>query len=399
MLRSIRHVLGIALLWFAMAGMAAAIPTASFVGPDPEKRCFANALTPASYDRVTERVMLRPQSLRQRHIPAVFEQRRQRVMVKQPMFAYQTRPPIYALTYEDVLLEPAREIEVHIPAKYETWTETIEIEPAKTVWKRGRALYGHKSSLSAANTTEHTPAQAAEILCKVHIPAKKRIVHHTRMVSPARTETQTVPARYQRVAKQVVQRPAVAHRVAVSAEYAAIPYEKQLAAARHEPEIIPAAYQDIERAVVTQPSRLVRAEVLCDQMASRQTVRQMQSALVDRGYELRIDGIYGPETQGAVEQFQRDQALSRGYMTIETIQALNVEPALCTDAACPPHRAQSTVIAAQAALSEAGYFAAQDGLHGPQTQAALERFQQANGLEIGFLSAETMTALNLIARL
>lgn len=399
MLRTIRHVFGVALIWLTMAGMAEAIPTGSFVGPDPEKRCFANALTPETYDLVTERVMVRPEFERQRHIPAVFEQRRQRIMVKQPMFAYQTSAPVYALKYENILVEPAREIQVNIPAKYETWTETIEVEPAKTVWKRGTGLYGHKTVISVAGATDRRVSQTTEILCKVHIPAKKRIVHHTRMVSPPRTETQTMPARYERVAKQVVQRPAFARRMAVSAEYAAIPYEKQLAAARHESEIIPATFQDVERQVVTTPSTLVRMEVLCDQMASRETVQKLQSALVERGYEIRVDGIYGPETQGAVERFQRDQILSRGYMTLQTIQALNVEPTPCHGTDCPPLRAQRTVIATQAALTDAGYFAAQDGIHGPQTQSALERFQQANGLEVGFLSAETMTALNIIARI
>ena len=62
-------------------------------------------------------------------------------------------------------------------------------------------------------------------------------------------------------------------------------------------------------------------------------------------------------------------------------------------------RAQTTVLATQGALSAAGFFAAQDGLHGPQTQAALEQFQAANGLEVGYLSAETMHALNIIARI
>ena len=399
MLRSIRHVLGVTLLWLTMAGMAEAIPTMTLVGPDPEKRCFANALTPESFDLVTERVVVHPAFERKRHIPAVYEQRRQRIMVKQPMFAYQTVAPTYALKFEDILVAPAREIEVNIPAKYETWTETIEIEPAKTVWKRSKGLYGHGSPGTAANTTERNTHGTGTILCKVEIPAKNRIVHHTRLVSPPRRETQTVPARYKRVARQVVQRPAFARRVAVSAEYAAIPYQKQLAAARHEVEIIPATYQDVEREVVTESARLVRAEVLCDQMASRETVRQIQSALVDRGYIIQIDGIYGPETQRAIERFQRDQALSRGYMTLETIQALNVEPSICTTSDCAPYRAQTTVIAAQAALSEAGYFAAQDGIHGPQTQSALERFQRENGLEVGFLSAETMTALDIIARI
>nr|MCH9751791.1 peptidoglycan-binding protein [Alphaproteobacteria bacterium] len=100
-----------------------------------------------------------------------------------------------------------------------------------------------------------------------------------------------------------------------------------------------------------------------------------------------------------MEQFQRDNALSRGYMTLESVRALQVTPIHCASSECPQAKSQTTVLAAQAALSEAGFFAAQDGIHGPQTQSALEQFQAENGLEIGYLSAETMHKLNILSRI
>lgn len=400
MLKHIRQLFGLAAFTIAIGGMAHAIPTVSPFEDNPEKRCYANAITPALYTTEKKRVEIHPGYDRIRQTPAVYDYGRVRVMVKDADFSYQTQSPTYAFIYEDVLVTPAREEVVNIPAKYETWTETVEIEPAKTIWKRGRGLYGHQSTKTAINTTEHADKSVTEILCKVTIPAKKRIVHHTRMVSPPRRETRTIPARYERVARQVVQRPAFARKIHVSAEFASLPYQTQLIASRTEIDRVPATYADIDQEVLIAAAEVVRAEVLCDQYASRETVRELQSALVERGYSIRIDGIYGPETQGAMEAFQRDNQLSRGYMTLESIHALNVSPSLCLPERCSTStQTQRTVIAAQAALSAAGYFAAQDGIHGPETQAALEKFQIANNLEVGFLSAETMTRLNLIERI
>jgi|GEM_PF-6013837 len=399
MLRLIRHVFSAVVLGLALSGTASAVSTPTFVEPDPAKHCFANAFTPEITENVMRREIVQPGYEQVRRIAATYEHRRLRVMVKDPGLSYQTAAPLYTTVYETVLVEPERQIQVDIPAKYETWTETIEIEPAKTIWKRGTALYGQSVSETATNITDRETSQLTEILCKVTIPAKTRTVKHTRMVHPPRTVTKTVPAQYKRVAKQVVQRPAFSRRVAVSGEFAAIPYQKQLAAAREEIISVPARYEDVERTVVTQASKLIQVEVLCDQQASRETVRNLQTALVERGYAIKIDGIYGPETQGAMEQFQRDEALARGYMTVESFKALGVYPTLCQPVDCRAQRAQTTVAATQSALSQAGYTAAVDGIHGPQTQAALEQFQVAHGLEVGYLSAETMQALNLLARI
>lgn len=380
-------------------GSAHAIPTSTYVAPDPTKRCYAQAQTPQQLETVSDRVMIRPAATRKRHIPAVYESFRLRVMVKDPRIDFHVDPPRYTTVFEQVLVEPERTVEVKIPAQYETWTETVIVEPAKTVWKRGEGLYGQKRSQSVAGITDTTGRVSGEILCKVKIPAKKRSVRHSRMVSPERTETKLIPARYKTVAKQVLKRPAFARRAPVSAQYAALPMQRELHAASRVTEHVPALYQDVTRTIVRQESHLKQVEVVCDQHASRSTVSALQSALVDRGYLIKIDGIYGPETQGAMERFQHDEGLLRGYMTVESFVALGVPIEPCAARGCPGAAPQTTIAAAQSALTQAGFPAAVDGLHGPQTQAALEQFQQTNGLSVGYLSAETMTALNIIARI
>ena len=397
MLRSIQRLIGGTLYMWALSGAAHAVVTPDIPNYDEDRRCFANVRTAATYEKITERVEVHPAFERQRQIPAVYEHQRLRVMVKDASFAYETRPAVYTTIFEDILVEPERQIEVDIPAKYETWTETVVVEPAKLIWKRGTGLYGRGTLDTAANITEGEAIATGEILCRVLIPAKKRSVHHTRMVSPPTTEVRTIPARYRTVARQVVKRPAYAQKVPVSAQYAAIPVSRQITPARYETEHIPATFRDVQRDVVKTPSRLLQAEVLCDELTTRAKVAEIQTALVDRGYMIRIDGIYGPETQGAMEAFQRDHGLSEGYMTVESVRALDVDIAPCVAVSCTASKPQTTITATQRALSTAGFYTAADGIHGPKTQAALERFQRSRGLQVGVLNAETMRALDIIA--
>ncbi|MCC7387006.1 MAG: N-acetylmuramoyl-L-alanine amidase [Deltaproteobacteria bacterium] len=68
-------------------------------------------------------------------------------------------------------------------------------------------------------------------------------------------------------------------------------------------------------------------------------VRQLQRALVERGYALEIDGLYGPKTRGAVEKFQRtSQIRVDGLVGPETVGALRkaAEPAANAPAANAP---------------------------------------------------------------
>jgi|FLYM01.1.fsa_nt_gi peptidoglycan hydrolase-like protein with peptidoglycan-binding domain len=55
-------------------------------------------------------------------------------------------------------------------------------------------------------------------------------------------------------------------------------------------------------------------------------VRDVQSALSSRGYDLEVDGIAGKNTKNALRTFQKDQGLEEtGMMDEATLNALNLD--------------------------------------------------------------------------
>ncbi len=118
------------------------------------------------------------------------------------------------------------------------------------------------------------------------------------------------------------------------------------------------------------------------------TVRWAQYLLVRRTLsDKQIDGIFGPVTKTAVEQFQRDS-----HLTVDGIVGPATWAALGGDGAQPPTLASgshgSVVEKLQTALNEGrGSFApgsnpvlAVDGLYGPQTTTAVEGAQKHGGI-------------------
>ncbi len=55
-------------------------------------------------------------------------------------------------------------------------------------------------------------------------------------------------------------------------------------------------------------------------------IRKVQQALKDKGHDISIDGIWGPNTQQALRSFQQEQGIEgTGDLNQETIQALGVD--------------------------------------------------------------------------
>ncbi|MGE5547931.1 MAG: peptidoglycan-binding domain-containing protein [Solirubrobacterales bacterium] len=78
------------------------------------------------------------------------------------------------------------------------------------------------------------------------------------------------------------------------------------------------------------------------QQANRDTVRQVQEQLNQQGYKVSVDGVWGPNTQQALRQYQQDKGISgNGQINNDTLAALGVEAGGTQQAQTPEQRQQS----------------------------------------------------------
>ncbi len=119
-------------------------------------------------------------------------------------------------------------------------------------------------------------------------------------------------------------------------------------------------------------------------------------------YAGRIDGVWGADSQAALERFQQAHQLQvTGQLNQATAATLGLDPStlLAPPPPSPPadHLTAASVRAVQAQLRTLGFYrGAVDGVWGPGTEAALESFQRGRGLmPDGQLGPATAAALGL----
>lgn len=137
------------------------------------------------------------------------------------------------------------------------------------------------------------------------------------------------------------------------------------------------------------------------------SVRDAQSHLRRLGYYRGpVDGIWGPETEEALQRFQRDRGLpADGTLGDQTLSALRNAPTPASGAssssAAPRSRPvaindPTTVRTVQNRLKQLGFYdGAADGVWGAETQQGLERFQRSKGMRPGELTTASISAMGL----
>ncbi|WP_228037547.1 peptidoglycan-binding protein [Nodosilinea sp. LEGE 06152] len=156
---------------------------------------------------------------------------------------------------------------------------------------------------------------------------------------------------------------------------------------------------------VTPGSRLL---ALANPYLTGQDVQQLQADLVRWGAQITPDGVFGPATKQAVEQFQRSQGLFAdgivGPQTWAFLQRQPTPPAPPSPAPSPnrllrltnPLTTGADVRAVQQALARAGIALAADGSFGPATDRAVRQFQASRGLTVdGIVGSRTRASLGV----
>lgn len=129
-------------------------------------------------------------------------------------------------------------------------------------------------------------------------------------------------------------------------------------------------------------------------------VNSLQSNLSDQGFKVNADGIFGPNTQQAVKDFQKSKDLQvDGIAGKDTLGALDGKSSSSdkgTDKAL--YRLGSTgssINDLQSDLGSHGYDINVDGSFGPATRSAVQSFQKAQDLQVdGIAGKDTLNALN-----
>lgn len=123
-------------------------------------------------------------------------------------------------------------------------------------------------------------------------------------------------------------------------------------------------------------------------------VRDAQQRLHALGYyNGPIDGVWGPDTRAAVQEFQRSRNLP---LTAELDDS--TRRAMRNTAAAAPVTLNdpTNVRTVQNRLRQLNFYnGPANGVWGRDTQAAVERFQQARGLPVGQVNQATISAMGL----
>ncbi len=155
----------------------------------------------------------------------------------------------------------------------------------------------------------------------------------------------------------------------------------------------------ISAASHTQVRSLTSSSPVLRQGARGAAVTQLQQKLKAKGFNVSVDGDFGPKTAAAVRAFQQSRGLGvDGVVGPKTWAALNAAAPAPSGGATPTLRQGArgaAVSQLQQKLRGHGYNVSVDGDFGPRTADAVRSFQRAHGLGVdGVVGPRTWQALN-----
>lgn len=279
-------------------------------------KCYAKCKAPDVYETVSQQVLVKEGSTSLKKVAAVYEKGTETVLVKEGRTDYKVVPATYTSVTERIMIQPEQKRVRTIPAKYRTETRSVLVSEARGQWVKKK---------KDPNCFSDNP-EDCYIACYEEVPAKYRTEKYQVLDKAATTVEEIIPAKYQTITKRVINEPARVVEVPVDAVYKKISTKRLVNPETVSEVVVPAVYKTVnERRLVKKGGYSVWTEILCAAKTSNSTVRSVQKALQEKGYNVgAIDGVMGIQTQTALKQFQTDNNLPIGNFNIETLKALGV---------------------------------------------------------------------------
>ncbi|NPA58977.1 MAG: hypothetical protein GXO30_00710 [Epsilonproteobacteria bacterium] len=290
------------------------IDNASLTPPNAKAgECYAKVLIPAEYETTTEEKLLTSKVENLHVTKPTYKNVKYKILDKAESFKYVLIPATYKCVQNRVMVEPEKVTYKVIPATFKEVEETIMISPARKVWKKGKG--------PITKISNHT----GDIMCLVEIPAKYKTVKTKVIDEPARTEKVITPAVYKNIKAKVIDQEARTEKVIIPATYKTVTVQELDTEASVDKDVKEETYQTVEKTRLVKPEELKWQRILCETNTNKGVIKELQQALKDRGYNPgTIDGVYGANTQRALNAFQLDNDLPSGALTLESLEALGL---------------------------------------------------------------------------
>ncbi|MEW5824457.1 MAG: peptidoglycan-binding protein [Pseudomonadota bacterium] len=243
--------------------------------------------------------------------PARLEKAQREIVVHEGGVTYRIEPPVYAQVKEKIEVKPEIRRTVVIPAVFEEREERVQIEAAHTELAPCR-VPGAKNAQESG-------------LCAQQRPARTETVKRRVLLRPESTDEIVEPAQYREITRHIIRRPARIVAIERPDRTAAIEVRQMAEPEKiDEQQLPPQVRHLLTTRYVGEPGMVIRQTVCADTLTPRR-VRQVQDALRAAGFDPGpSDGKLGRQTRLALDRYQRTHTLAAGALTLETLAHLGL---------------------------------------------------------------------------
>jgi len=224
-------------------------------------------------------------------IPPTYKTVTKQVVAKPAATRKVTTPPQYKTVQIQEMVSPATTRTVPIPATYKTVTRKKKVQNGQYSW----------SDASGKNARTRTTNQCNRI-CLTATPAK-----------------------YNKVSKRVVAKPATTRTIKTPAKYTTVKIKKLIQPASERRIPIPATYKTVTKKQKISEGYAKWIPIVCKSSMTGTTIRNVQQALKAKGYyHGPIDGVWGAESRSATRAYQKANGLPVAGLSVGTMESLGL---------------------------------------------------------------------------
>ncbi|SFV68169.1 reverse transcriptase [hydrothermal vent metagenome] len=336
------------------------VDSASSAGMDIENAtvgtCFYEHYQPKKYRATTAKILASETSERIIVTPAKYRVRSKKIITDSTTAKLLPSVAVYKKVKDKVAVEPAHtewkkttcqnrgcnQSEVvcliEVPVKYKELTKRVVLEPAVekrvAVTPKYKTLKVEERISPASEQRIAIPARYKRITKQEKVSEEKHFWSDefsknasTRLRSECNKIclTQT-PAKYRKVAQQVVVTPASSKKIIIPKKYKTVRVKKIYQKASFKKVVIPAEYVT----VITERERTKGYSkwmpMVCESNMTPKIIKKVQQALKSEGfYQGEVDGVWDIESKSSARAYQKSKGLGiTSKLSIETMMALGI---------------------------------------------------------------------------